>query len=177
MWPHGAIGTDGKWKKEELTISFFVSHRFALSSTESSSGAEPVIHYTGLSTEAVASALKPFTQYTATLEVSPQPTVSFQSLCASGHIYLKCRKMIPSVKMHVLSIFVSPRWWKKIFPTGVFFRGLLVHGAAVFPHSLGPPTEPASTQSRCSRTSYAARLLGAARPAQRYQPTHTHVLQ
>ncbi|XP_030271338.1 usherin [Sparus aurata] len=42
--------------------------RFVLSSTESSSGAEPVIHYTGLSTEAVASGLKPFTQYTAVLK-------------------------------------------------------------------------------------------------------------
>ncbi|XP_029281914.1 LOW QUALITY PROTEIN: usherin [Cottoperca gobio] len=41
--------------------------RFVLSSTEFS-GARPVIHYTGLSTEAVASGLKPFTQYTATLE-------------------------------------------------------------------------------------------------------------
>ncbi|CAJ1048931.1 LOW QUALITY PROTEIN: usherin [Xyrichtys novacula] len=42
--------------------------RFVLSSTESSSGAEPVIHYTGLSTEAVASGLKPFTQYSVMLE-------------------------------------------------------------------------------------------------------------
>ncbi|TMS13118.1 Usherin [Larimichthys crocea] len=42
--------------------------RFVLSSTESSVGAEPVIHYTGLSTEAVASGLKPFTQYTAVLQ-------------------------------------------------------------------------------------------------------------
>ncbi|XP_074522167.1 usherin [Halichoeres trimaculatus] len=42
--------------------------RFVLSSTESSNGAEPVIHYTGLSTEAVASGLKPFTQYTVILE-------------------------------------------------------------------------------------------------------------
>ncbi|XP_060897032.1 usherin [Labrus mixtus] len=42
--------------------------RFVLSSTESSSGAESVIHYTGLSTEAVASGLKPFTQYTVILE-------------------------------------------------------------------------------------------------------------
>ncbi|XP_068431767.1 usherin [Clinocottus analis] len=41
--------------------------RFVLSSMEPS-GAEPVIHYTGLSTEAVASGLKPFTQYTVTLE-------------------------------------------------------------------------------------------------------------
>ncbi|XP_071778073.2 usherin [Centroberyx gerrardi] len=41
--------------------------RFLLSSLESS-GAEPVIHYRGLSTEAVASGLKPFTQYTFTLE-------------------------------------------------------------------------------------------------------------
>lgn len=40
-----------------------------LSSTESSSGAEPITHYTGLSTEAVASGLKPFTHYTVVLEV------------------------------------------------------------------------------------------------------------
>lgn len=40
-----------------------------LSSTESSSGAEPITHYMGLSTEAVASGLKPFTQYTVELEV------------------------------------------------------------------------------------------------------------
>ncbi|XP_068172657.1 usherin isoform X1 [Antennarius striatus] len=42
--------------------------RFVLSSTESLSGAEAVIHYTGLSTEAVASGLKPFTPYTVKLE-------------------------------------------------------------------------------------------------------------
>ncbi|XP_070762485.1 usherin [Enoplosus armatus] len=42
--------------------------RFVLSCTESSSAAEPVIHYTGLSKEAVASGLKPFTQYTVILE-------------------------------------------------------------------------------------------------------------
>nr|XP_046239587.1 usherin [Scatophagus argus] len=42
--------------------------RFVLSSVESSSVVEPVIHYTGLSTEAVASGLKPFTQYIAILE-------------------------------------------------------------------------------------------------------------
>ncbi|TDH17235.1 hypothetical protein EPR50_G00006290 [Perca flavescens] len=41
--------------------------RFVLSSMESS-GAEAVIHYTGLSTEAVAGGLKPFTQYTVILE-------------------------------------------------------------------------------------------------------------
>lgn len=49
-----------------------------LSSTESSSGAEPVIHYTGLSTEAVASGLKPFTHYTAVLKVDGQNRISFQ---------------------------------------------------------------------------------------------------
>lgn len=52
-----------------MIITIFVSCRFVLSSTESFSGAEPVIQYTGLSTEAVASSLKPFTQYTAKLEV------------------------------------------------------------------------------------------------------------
>ncbi|KAM9408306.1 LOW QUALITY PROTEIN: usherin [Pholidichthys leucotaenia] len=41
--------------------------RFVLSST-SSSRRKPLIHYTGLSTEAVASGLKPFTQYTVILE-------------------------------------------------------------------------------------------------------------
>ncbi|AWP01780.1 putative usherin-like [Scophthalmus maximus] len=41
--------------------------RFVLSSTDSSS-AEPIVHYTGLSTEAVASGLKPFTQYIGILE-------------------------------------------------------------------------------------------------------------
>lgn len=61
--------TEGKLRKEELIITILVSHRFVLSSTESSVGAEPVIHYTGLSTEAVASGLKPFTQYTAVLQV------------------------------------------------------------------------------------------------------------
>ncbi|XP_069030560.1 usherin [Embiotoca jacksoni] len=42
--------------------------RFVLSSTEYSSGAQPSILYTGLSTEAVASGLKSFTQYTVILE-------------------------------------------------------------------------------------------------------------
>ncbi|XP_068597953.1 usherin [Brachionichthys hirsutus] len=42
--------------------------RFVLSSTEAVNGAEPAVHYTGLSTEAVASGLKPFTQYTVKLE-------------------------------------------------------------------------------------------------------------
>lgn len=51
-------------------IFFLFSLRFVLSSTESSSGAEPIIHYSGLATEAVASALKPFTQYAAVLEAS-----------------------------------------------------------------------------------------------------------
>ncbi|KAM4602923.1 usherin [Polymixia lowei] len=42
--------------------------RFMLSSIESMAGENPVVHYSGLSTEAVASGLKPFTQYTFTLE-------------------------------------------------------------------------------------------------------------
>ncbi|MEQ2175895.1 hypothetical protein GOODEAATRI_022425, partial [Goodea atripinnis] len=42
--------------------------RFVLSSVESFNKAEPVIHYTGLSTEALASGLKSFTQYSVTLE-------------------------------------------------------------------------------------------------------------
>ncbi|XP_075319241.1 usherin [Odontesthes bonariensis] len=42
--------------------------RFVLSSMELSPGEEAVTHYTGLSSEAVASGLKPFTQYTAILK-------------------------------------------------------------------------------------------------------------
>ncbi|XP_028328840.1 usherin isoform X1 [Gouania willdenowi] len=42
--------------------------RFVLSSTETSPGAEPVIHYSGLLTEGVANGLKPFTEYTVTLK-------------------------------------------------------------------------------------------------------------
>uniref|UniRef100_A0A672FK37 Usher syndrome 2A (autosomal recessive, mild) n=1 Tax=Salarias fasciatus TaxID=181472 RepID=A0A672FK37_SALFA len=42
--------------------------RFVLSSTVSSSGAAPTIHYAGSSTEAVASGLKPFSHYTVILE-------------------------------------------------------------------------------------------------------------
>lgn len=60
----------GIWGEQKfIKAVVFVSHRFVLSSTESSSGAEPVIHFSGLSTDAVASGLKPFTQYTAVLEV------------------------------------------------------------------------------------------------------------
>lgn len=60
----------GIWGEQEfIKTVLFVSHRFVLSSTDSTSGAEPVIHYTGLSSDAVASGLKPFTQYTAVLEV------------------------------------------------------------------------------------------------------------
>lgn len=40
-----------------------------LSSVESSNNAEPVTHYTGLSSEAVASGLKAFTQYSVILKV------------------------------------------------------------------------------------------------------------
>lgn len=53
-----------------VLTGLFCCYRFVLSSTESSSGAKPVIHYSGLATEAVASALKPFTLYTAVLEAS-----------------------------------------------------------------------------------------------------------
>ncbi|KAF6731117.1 Usherin, partial [Oryzias melastigma] len=42
--------------------------KFVLSTSESLHGADPVVHYTGLSTQAVATGLKPFTQYTAVLD-------------------------------------------------------------------------------------------------------------
>lgn len=51
-------------------MGLFCRHRFVLSSTESSSGAKAVIHYSGLATESVASGLEPFTQYTAVLQAS-----------------------------------------------------------------------------------------------------------
>lgn len=58
-----------KYRQKEILITVVVTHRFVLSSMESSSETEPAIHYTGLSTEAVSSGLKPFTQYTVILEV------------------------------------------------------------------------------------------------------------
>nr|XP_054587843.1 usherin [Nothobranchius furzeri] len=62
--------------------------RFVLSSMESFHEAEPVIHYTGSSTDAVAGGLKPFTQYTAILEVcssggcTSSPPLSFLTAAA-----------------------------------------------------------------------------------------------
>lgn len=64
---------------EDIDHSSHVSLRFVLSSMESQSGAEAVIHYTGLSKEAVASGLKPFTQYTVTLEVGITTTSVFHT--------------------------------------------------------------------------------------------------
>lgn len=70
LWKSGVIVSGRYLKKRELNDSLYVSLRFVLSSMESSHESEPVIHYTGLSSEAVASSLNPFTQYTAILEVS-----------------------------------------------------------------------------------------------------------
>ncbi|XP_070842368.1 usherin [Chaetodon trifascialis] len=86
--------------------------RFVLSSMESFSGAQPVIHYTGLSTEAVASGLKPFTQYTAILEA-----------CSSGG----CTSTSP------LSLLTASAPPQNQPPPGVTARG---------PHTLHASWEP-----------------------------------
>lgn len=69
-----------------IISSLFVSFRFVVSSVELSDKAEPVIHYIGLSTEAVASGLKAFTQYSVTLEVGmPRCHVQYFYLFKFGH--------------------------------------------------------------------------------------------
>uniref|UniRef100_H2M7E1 Usher syndrome 2A (autosomal recessive, mild) n=1 Tax=Oryzias latipes TaxID=8090 RepID=H2M7E1_ORYLA len=57
---HDLCGID--LSKSDLTLC--TPHRFVLSTSESSHGTDPVAHYSGLSTQAVASGLKPFTLYT-----------------------------------------------------------------------------------------------------------------
>ncbi|KAM3876945.1 usherin [Diretmus argenteus] len=88
--------------------------RFVLSSIESSSGSEPVIHYRGLSTEAVASGLKPFTLYTLTLEA-----------CCSGG----CTSTLP------LSILTAPSPPQDQPPPSIKATG---------PHTLHATWEPPS---------------------------------
>ncbi|XP_074481361.1 usherin [Sebastes fasciatus] len=95
--------------------------RFVLSSTQSR-GAEPVIHYTGLSTEAVASGLKPFTQYTATLEACSSggctSTPPLSLLTASGPPQNQSPPSVTATGPHTL----QASWEPSSQPNGVITR-------------------------------------------------------
>lgn len=66
----------------------FVYHRFILSTTKSAHGSQPVLHFSGLSTQAVVTGLQPFTQYTVVLEAcssggcTSTPPLSFLTAAA-----------------------------------------------------------------------------------------------
>ncbi|XP_044201958.1 usherin [Thunnus albacares] len=96
--------------------------RFVLSSTESSSGAKPVIHYTGLSTETVASGLKPFTQYTVILEACSSggctSTLPLSLLTASAPPQNQPPPKVTATGPHALHV----SWEPPSQPNGVITR-------------------------------------------------------
>ncbi|XP_077569166.1 usherin [Stigmatopora nigra] len=114
--------------------------RFVLSSTESSSGAEPVIHYTGLSTEAMASGLQAFTQYTVTLEACSSggctSTLPLSLLTAAAPPQNQSPPKVTATGPHTL--FAS--WEPPSQPNGVITRYELFLRGPLKPHSLSPPT-------------------------------------
>nr|XP_061796460.1 usherin-like [Nerophis lumbriciformis] len=114
--------------------------RFVLSSTESSSGAKPVIHYTGLSTEAMASGLKAFTQYTVTLEACSSggctSTLPLSLLTAAAPPQNQSPPKVTATGPHTL--FAS--WEPPAHPNGVITRYELFLRGPVKPQSLSPPT-------------------------------------
>ncbi|XP_029354432.1 usherin [Echeneis naucrates] len=95
--------------------------RFVLSSTESSR-AEPIIHYTGLSTEAVASDLKPFTQYFVVLEACSSggctSTPPLSLLTASAPPQNQPRPKVTAKGPHAL----HASWEPPAQPNGVITR-------------------------------------------------------
>nr|XP_040024120.1 usherin isoform X2 [Gasterosteus aculeatus aculeatus] len=102
--------------------------RFVLSSVESS-GAEPVIHYSGLSTEAVASGLKPFTQYTVRLEACSSggctSTPPMSLLTASAPPQHQPTPRVSATGPHTL----HASWEPPSQPNGVITRyELFLHG-------------------------------------------------
>ncbi|XP_051920397.1 usherin isoform X1 [Hippocampus zosterae] len=109
--------------------------RFVLSSKESSSGAEPVIHYTGLSTEAVASGLKAFTQYTVSLEACSSggctSTSPLSLLTAAAPPQNQSPPKVTAVGPHTL--FAS--WEPPAQPNGVITRYELFLRGPVEPRS------------------------------------------
>ncbi|XP_041646715.1 usherin [Cheilinus undulatus] len=110
--------------------------RYVLSTTESSRGAEPVIHYTGLSTEAVASGLKPFTQYTVTLEACSSggctSTPSLPLLTASAPPQNQPPPTVIATGPHTL----DASWEPPSQPNGVITRYELFIRGPVEPHNL-----------------------------------------
>ncbi|XP_059204973.1 usherin [Centropristis striata] len=112
--------------------------RFVLSSMESS-GAEPVIHYTGLSTEAVASGLKPFTQYTVTLEAcssggcTSTPPLSF--LMASAPPQNQPPPRVTASGPHTL----HASWEPPSQPNGVITRYEVFLRGPIEPQNLSSP--------------------------------------
>uniref|UniRef100_A0A3Q3E844 Usher syndrome 2A (autosomal recessive, mild) n=1 Tax=Hippocampus comes TaxID=109280 RepID=A0A3Q3E844_HIPCM len=109
--------------------------RFVLSSTESSSRAEPVVHYTGLSTEAVASGLKAFTQYTVSLEACSSggctSTSPLSLLTAAAPPQNQSPPKVTAVGPHTL--FAS--WEPPAQPNGVITRYELFLRGPVEPRS------------------------------------------
>ncbi|XP_061132682.1 usherin [Syngnathus typhle] len=114
--------------------------RFVLSSTESSSGAEPVIHYTGLLTEAVASGLKAFTQYTVTLEACSSggctSTSPLSLLTAAAPPQNQSPPKVTATGPH--SLFAS--WEPPVQPNGVITRYELFLRGPAESHSLSTLT-------------------------------------
>ncbi|XP_077419247.1 usherin isoform X1 [Vanacampus margaritifer] len=114
--------------------------RFVLLSTESFSGAEPVIHYTGLSTEAVASGLKAFTQYTVTLEACSSggctSTSPLSLLTAAAPPQNQSPPKVTATGPHTL--FAS--WEPPAQPNGVITRYEVFLRGPVQPHSLSTLT-------------------------------------
>ncbi|XP_070688414.1 usherin [Pempheris klunzingeri] len=113
--------------------------RFVLSSTESSSGAEPVIHYTGLSAEAVASSLKPFTQYTVILEACSSggctSTPPLSLLTASAPPQNQPSPTVTAAGPHTL----HATWEPPSQPNGVITRYEVFQRGPMEPQNLSSP--------------------------------------
>ncbi|XP_061670381.1 usherin isoform X4 [Syngnathoides biaculeatus] len=114
--------------------------RFILSSTDFSSGAEPVIHYTGLLTEAVASDLKAFTLYTVTLQACSSggctSTLPLSLLTAAARPQNQSAPKVTATGPHTL--FAS--WEPPAQPNGVITRYELFLRGPTEPHRLSTLT-------------------------------------
>ncbi|KAM3624776.1 uncharacterized protein V6R79_001428 [Siganus canaliculatus] len=114
--------------------------RFVLTSKESLSGAQPISHYTGLSTEAVASGLKPFTQYTAVLEAcssggcTSTPPLSF--LTASAPPQNQPPPRVAAAGPHTL----NASWEAPRQPNGVITRYEVFLRGPVEPQDVSSPS-------------------------------------
>lgn len=153
-------------------MGLFCCHRFVLSSTESSSGAKAVIHSSGLATEAVASGLQPFTQYTAVLQAS-DADACLRLLWIWAKNQQSFSSKFAALFYRPLQAFLSRTstavWTDRVVSvsTGVLLRRLHFHVASVIPDCLSPSAEPAPTHRLCSRAAYVECLLGASHKAER----------